>query len=233
MRSRLNEAILGCALALGLTACTDMGELRRESKTVDSAGAQSVEVRLRMGAGELRFAGGANALMEAEFAHRGRYREPEVDYRVSGTKGILTVRERRSGFVFRSSRNDWDLRLKSGIPADLNISLGAGEGRLDLRDIDVRSLDVDMGVGSMQLDLRGKRGQSFDVSIDGGIGSGQIRLPSDVGVRVRVDGGIGSVNAPGFTKSGHVYTNDALGKSPVTIDIRVDAGIGSINLSLD
>jgi hypothetical protein len=233
MKSRFNGVVLGCTLALGLAGCADWGELRTETKTVDAAGAQSVEVRLKMGAGELRFAGGARALMDAEFVHRGRYRIPEVDYRVSGSKGILTVRQRRSGFLFGSSRNDWDLRLNSSLPADLDISLGAGESKLDLRDVDVRSLNVDMGVGSVQLDLRGKRGQSFDVSIDGGIGSGHIRLPSDVGVRVRVDGGIGSVSAHGFTKSGHVYTNDALGKSPVTIDIKIDAGIGSINLSLD
>ena len=132
-----------------------------------------------------------------------------------------------------SSKNEWDVRLNGGIPIKLEVDLGAGESRLDLSDIDLRSLTIDMGVGEMKLDLRGRCEQNLDVSIDGGIGSGTLYLPGDAGVRVRVDGGIGSVHAPGFNKSGHVYTNDSYGKAPITIDIDIDAGIGSIDLRLD
>jgi hypothetical protein len=234
MKMRSGWIILGSALVLMTAGCTDVGELTTESKTVSAEGAMSVEVNLKMGAGELRLAGGAQALMEARFVHRGRHRTPEVDYHVSGGKGFLTVRQRRSGvIVFGHSRNDWDMQLNSAIPADLDVSLGAGESKLDLREVDVRSLKVDMGVGEMQLDLRGKRSQSLDVNINGGVGSATIRLPGDVGIRAKVDGGIGSVDARGFGKNGHVYTNEAYGKSAVTIDIKVDAGIGSINLVLD
>jgi hypothetical protein len=227
--------LTGCGLALLAAGCVERGELATESKTIAAEGAQSVEVRLKMGAGKLRLVGAAQtALLEARFAHRGRYRMPEVNYQVSGTRGILTVGRRRSRVIsFGHSRNDWDLKLNSAIPADLNISLGAGENNLDLREVDVRSLKVNMGVGEMRLDLRGQRSQSLDVSIDGGVGSAIIRLPDDVGVRAKVDGGIGSVSAHGFSKSGHFYTNAAYGKSPVTIDIRVDAGIGSIILELE
>lgn len=234
MKSMSGWIVVGCAFAIMTAGCANVGELTTEGKTVSAEGARSVEVNLRMGAGKLRLAGGAQALMEARFVHRGRYRVPDVSYHVSGDKGFLTVRQRRSGIiVFGHSRNNWDLRLNSAIPADLDVSLGAGENKLDLREVDVRSLKVDMGVGEMQLDLRGKRSQSLDVNIDGGVGSATIRLPGDVGIRAKVDGGIGSVDAHGFSKNGHVYTNEAYGKSAVTIDIKVDAGIGSINLVLD
>jgi 3-keto-L-gulonate-6-phosphate decarboxylase len=234
MKYRLGLIILGCAAVLALTGCEDMEDLITDSKTVEAAAAEAVEMNVKMGAGELRVSGGAQALMEAEFTHRTRRRAPEVDYRVIGTKGFLSVRQRRGGGVFiGSSRNEWDIRLNSGIPADLKINLGAGESRLDLAEIDLRSLTVDMGVGEMKLDLRGKHERDLHVSIDGGIGSGTIYLPREVGVRVRVDGGIGSVDAREFDKKGHVYTNDAYGKSPVTIDISIDAGIGSIDLRLD
>ncbi|HUU37940.1 MAG TPA: toast rack family protein [Candidatus Desulfaltia sp.] len=233
MKHRLGLIILGCA-ALALVACEDMGNLTTDTKTVEAAGAEAVEVNVKMGAGELQVSGGAQALMEAEFTHRTRRRAPEVDYQISGTKGILTVRHRRSGGLFLgNSKNDWDVRLSNRIPIDLEIDMGAGESRLDLAEVDLRSLTVDMGVGEMKLDLRRKHERDLDVSIDGGIGSGTIYLPGNVGVRVRVDGGIGSVHAPGFAKNGHVYTNEAYGKSPVTIDISVDAGIGSIDLRLD
>jgi len=234
MKHRFGLIILGCAAALAMLGCEDMGDLTTDSKTVEAAGAETVEVNLKMGAGELQVSGGAQALMEAEFTYRTRRRPPEVDYRVTGTKGFLTVRQHRRGGVFiGSSKNEWDVRINSRIPADLRINLGAGESTLDLADIDLRSLTVDMGVGEMKLDLRGKHDRNLDVTVDGGIGSGTIYLPREVGVRVRIDGGIGSVDAHEFSKNGHIYTNDAYGKSPVTIDISIDAGIGSIDLRLD
>jgi hypothetical protein len=234
MKYRLGWIIAGCILSLMVIGCEDMGDITTETKTVEPAGAESAEVNLKMGAGELRVSGSAHALMEAEFTYRTRRRPPEVDYHVSGGRGILTVRNRRTGGPnFGSSKNEWDIRLNNRIPIKLDVDLGAGESRLDLSDIDLRGLTIDMGVGEMKLDLRRRYEQNMDVSIDGGIGSATIYLPSQVGVRVRVDGGLGSVHAPGFAKSGHVYTNDAYGKSPVTIEVSIDAGIGSIDLRLD
>jgi hypothetical protein len=228
-------ALLAGGLALlAAGACVERGELVTEHRIVAAGGASSVTVSLKMGAGELRLSGGARELMEARFVHRGRYRAPEVSYDVSGGKGYLAVRQRRSGFInFGSSRNDWDVKLSSAIPADLDIDLGAGKNSLDLRDVDTRSVRIDMGVGELDLDLRGRRDQNMKVTVDGGVGSATIRLPAAVGVRARVSGGIGSVEAAGFAKSGHIYTNEAYGKSPVSIDLSVDAGIGSIRLAVD
>jgi uncharacterized protein (UPF0548 family) len=234
MKKRFGRIILACAAAISLAGCEDMGNLTTDSKTVEAAGAQAVEMNLRMGAGELRVSGGAQALMEAEFTRRTRQQPAEVDYRVSGTKGFLAVRQRHtSGLFSGNSHYEWDIRVNNEMPTDLKIDLGAGESRLDLDQIDLRSLSVDMGVGEMKLDLSGKHDRDLKVSIDGGIGSGTVFLPREVGVRVRVDGGIGSVDAHEFRKDGHVYTNDAYGKSPVTIDVSIEAGIGSIDLRLE
>jgi hypothetical protein len=105
--------ILGCGLAIFAAGCTEMGELTSETKTVSAEGAQSVDVNLKMGAGALRLSGGAQAaLLEARFVHRARYRTPNVTYHVSGDKGYLTVRQRRSRFInFGNARNDWDMKL--------------------------------------------------------------------------------------------------------------------------
>ena len=233
MKNWSSWIIAGCILVLTFVGCEDMGDLTTDTRTVEADGAESADVNLKMGAGELRVSGGAHALMEAEFTYRARRRAPEVDYHVSGGRGALTVRHRRSGPNFGSSKNEWDIRLNGGIPIKLDVDLGAGESRLDFSDIDLRGLTIDMGVGEMKLDLRRSYERDLDVSIDGGIGSATIYLPASAGVRVRVDGGIGSVHAPDFTKNHHVYTNDAYGKAPITIDVSVDAGIGSIDLRLD
>jgi N-terminal domain of toast_rack, DUF2154 len=234
MKNTLGLTILACAVALSLAGCEDMGNLTTDSKTIEAGSAEAVEMNLRMGAGELRVSGGAEALMEGEFTRRTKQRPAEVDYRVAGTKGFLAVRQRHtSGLFAGNSHYEWDIRLNNEMPTDLKIDLGAGESRLNLAQIDLRSLSVDMGVGEMRLDLSGKHERDLEVSIDGGIGSGKIYLPRDVGVRVRVDGGIGSVDAHEFRKEGHVYMNDAYGKSPVTIDVSIEAGIGSIDLRLE
>jgi hypothetical protein len=226
----------GILLLTGLfVACDEPRELQTDNRTVAAGGAKTAEVELRMGAGELRLAGAnQDALLEATFRYNRARLKPEVDYRVSGTTGILRIgRHGRSGISFGRTRNEWDLRLNKAIPLDLKINLGAGESRLDLRGLELSSLDINTGVGEMKLDLRGPHPKGFRVKIDGGVGSGTLYLPADVGVRVKVDGGIGSVNAHGLSKDHHVYTNDAYGKSSVTIDIEIDAGIGSLDLRVE
>jgi hypothetical protein len=216
-----------------VAACVEVGELREDYHAVDLDEARSVEVRLRMSAGEMALQGGARKLMEGYFEYNVDRWKPEVDYYVSGRQGRLTIeQERRSGVPLGDSKNKWDIQLNDDVPIELTIDFGAGEGHLDLHSIDLRRLEIDMGVGELTLDLTGRRLEDLKVNIDGGIGSATIYLPENIGVRVRVDGGIGSVDAPGMRKSDHVFTNDAYGETDVAIDIDIDAGIGSIDLRL-
>lgn len=229
--------IAALALAvLGVTAaCDEPRRISTETKTVALEGAQRAEVSLRMGAGELRVRGAdQEALLEAEFRfNRERFR-PAVDYRLFGDKGILEVRHaRRQGIPLGSVRNTWELSLCRAVPLDLDIDLGAGESRLDLRGLRLSSVEIDMGVGEVRLDISGPHRESFRVKIDGGIGSGRLTLPSEAGVRIKVDGGLGSVDTRGLSKQGGYYVNDAYGRSEVTIEIDIDAGIGSLDLRVE
>jgi hypothetical protein len=227
---------LGFVLLAGLlTACDEPIPLQTDHQTVAPGGAKAVEVELRMGAGELRLGGAAqSALLEATFKYNRASLRPEVDYHVSGDTGVLMVGTRHShGIHFGRTRNEWDLRLGQALPTELRVNLGAGESRLDLRGLDLSQLDVEMGVGEMILDLRGPHAKSFSVKIDGGVGSGRVYLPAEVGVRARVHGGIGSVNTRGLVKDGHVYTNEAYGRSAVTVDVEISAGIGSLDLRVE
>ncbi len=232
-RSLIKTAFLALILAALVAACdNEPRSLLTETKTVAAGGAKSVEVDLRMGAGELRLSGAAQeALLEATFHFNRDRLRPEVEYRVSGDTGVLRIGTRRHpGVYFGNVRNDWDLRLGQALPVSLSLNLGAGESRLDLRGLDLSGVDIDMGVGEMTLDLSGPHARSFRVAINGGIGSATVYLPDDVGVRARVHGGLGSIRARGLRKEGRLYTNDAYGKSPITIDLEIDGGIGSIDL---
>lgn len=220
-------------IGFAAAACDEPRNMMRETKSVALDGAARAEVRVQMGAGEMRLSSADQAaLLEASFEFNRERNRPEVVYRVSGDKGILEVRHaRRHGVNFGPIRNRWDLVLGRTVPLDLDIDLGAGHGEIDLRGLEIGRVDMDMGVGEVNLDIRGPRAAGFPIKIDGGVGSARLLLPAEVGVRVKVDGGLGSVNPRGLTKqSKGVYVNDAFGRSAVTIDVDIDAGIGSLDL---
>jgi hypothetical protein len=232
-RFKIGIAIL--AVAALVAACDGPQNMMTETRMVALDGATRAEVRMSMGAGELKLrAADQAALLEASFEFNRERNRPEVDYRTFGGKGILEVRHaRRHGINFGTTRNRWDLVLSKSVPLDIKIDLGAGRNDLDLRGLEIERLEIDMGVGETDLDLRGTPVNGFLVKISGGVGSGKIALPSEVGVRVKVDGGLGSVDAHGLTKQAGAYVNDAYGKSPITIDVDIDAGIGSLDLTCE
>ena len=229
---------LFCLVALvflaGIACDRVAREMQTTSSTVPLAGIKSSEIRIRPGAGEVVVRGGEiGDLMKADFRFNRRHWEPRVDFSDSGGRGRLVVERPRSRtFLLGRVRNEWDIELTNRIPLDLDFDFGAGKANLDLRGLSLRSLVIDMGVGELELDLTGDRSESLKASIDGGIGHATILLPSDIGVRVRIDGGLGAVDAPGFSKNGHDYTNAAFGRSKIEIDLEIDAGIGQIDLKM-
>jgi N-terminal domain of toast_rack, DUF2154 len=223
--------LLTIALIAG-AACVRVGEMKEKTVVTPLENADSAELDLRIGAGELKIQPGAtDALMSGYFKYNVKRWEPEITYRKSGSKGYLRIEQHKSsGITLGNTRNLWDLQVNNKIPLDLQLNLGAGEANLDLNGLQVKSLEIHMGVGSLSLDLSADRTANLEGSIHGGVGSGTILLPKTTGVRVRVDGGIGSVNTSGFSKSGDTYTNEAYGKTPASIELNIKAGIGSIEL---
>ena len=232
-----------------------VGPLQEESQTVEWDGEEPVRVEFDMGAGQLDVAGGAEGLLDADFAYNIAAYKPEVSY----SDGRLVVRQPdaeggASLLDFDDYRYEWYLRLAEDVPMVMTVDLGAGQAQLNLGSLSLTSLDantgagevtidlagaaslsdleIKIGAGDMTLDLRGDHSVDLDVRINGGVGRATIKLPRDVGVRVEIDGGLGAVNAAGLTKDGNTYTNDAYGQSDVTVRIDVNAGVGEINLAL-
>jgi hypothetical protein len=109
--------------------------MQRQSEAVDLENAQSVVAELRMGAGELNLTGGADALMEADFAYNVSEWEPEVSYDLSRETGELTVEQGGSDEGVRlggDARNEWEVRLNDEVQTELHVEMGAGESDLDL-----------------------------------------------------------------------------------------------------
>jgi hypothetical protein len=208
--------------------------MQRDSQKVQPENAQTVRAHLKIGAGELNVSGGADALMEAEFAYNVADWKPDVSYDVSGDTGELSV-EQGSGQDVRpggAARNEWEVLFSDEMPTDLRVQMGAGESSLDLDSLTLTGLDLQMGAGKTTVDLTGDYTSDFDASIQGGVGEATVMLPSEVGVRARAEGGLGNINAKGLKKEGDAYVNEAYGSSDVTLEVEVQGGVGQINLEV-
>jgi hypothetical protein len=234
--------LLVAAVALFVGACgtqpggtqQQVGKMQRESKSVDLKNAQSARAQLKLGAGELHLAGGADQLMEGEFSYNVSEWKPKVSYEVSGEKGELVVKQ-GSGEDVRlgaDARNEWDISLNDEVPTDLVVQMGAGESDLDLDSLTLTGVDLQMGAGKTTVDLTGDYAKSFDASIQGGVGEATVLLPSEVGVKAKAEGGLGKINAEGLKRVGDSYVNDAYGESDVNLSVDVQGGIGQINLKV-
>jgi hypothetical protein len=195
-------------------------------------------------------------LLDANFTYNVAELKPEVDY--SG--GTLTVRtpdvETGIGSLLDVAdyRYEWDLRLKDDVPMELHVNVGAGRtdlklGSLSLTRLDVAGgagemlvdlsgsasltrLDIAGGAGALTVDLTGAWQNDLEATIGGGVGQRILILPRDTGVRVKVEVGIGGVDAPGLSKEGEYYVNDAYGQSEVTLYLDVAGGVGETELRL-
>jgi hypothetical protein len=225
------------AISVAAVSCTSganwpSGPVQTETRSVQLGDAKTVRAEIKMGAGEMTLGGGARDLFEGEFASAVARWKPQVDYSVSGSRGLLTVRQPEGSGPMRNSKNQWDLHFNNRVPLELSVELGAGKSTLELGALALSRLDVKMGVGETIVNLAGDWKNDLQARIHGGVGQATVKLPRDVGVRVRARGGIGEIRAGELKKDGDIYTNDAYGKSPVTLSVDVEGGIGQINLEI-
>ncbi len=207
--------------------------MRTESQSVELGDAKSVSVKINMGAGDLEVTGGAEKLLEADFAYNVAKLKPKVEF----TDGTLVVQHPEVKGLpslqgITDYRNEWDLRLSNEVPMSLSVDMGAGNSDLQLAALSLTGLDIILGAGKSTVDLSGDWVRDLDATIDTGAAEITVRLPRDVGVRVEVEAGVGTIDAPGLTRDGGVYTNAAYGVSEVTLHVNIEAGVGRINLEL-
>lgn len=226
--------VLISAVLVFSTSCTvdvsPRGPLKTESESIPLDKSEMVRVVLNMGAGDLRLKGGSSQLLEAEFRYDRPALKPMVRYDVSGFRGHLNIEQPSQHLHSNMGQYSWDLSLNDEKPIDLNVHFGAGTARLEAGSLTLRSVEIDMGVGELRLDLRGTPKRDYDVNIRGGVGEATVYLPSSAGIIADASGGIGGIQVHGLHKSEGHYVNDAYGHAKATIRVDVRGGVGAINL---
>jgi hypothetical protein len=228
--------ISGCTLNVGNRGgpVERPGEMIEETESVELTKAERVNVELQMGAGKLEVEGGAAKLMEADFAYNIPSWKPEIHFEETGFRGRLTVKQGSGSAVMGQSRNEWRIRLSDKTTLDLDIKCGAGDGLLDLRGIDLRSVSVKMGAGRVDMDLRSEYKHDFDVNVEGGVGEATIRLPKGLPVEARAQGGIGEIEVRGLTKEeDNLWVSAGSGSDRPAIRLNVKGGVGAIKIYAD
>jgi len=207
--------------------------MRHENQAVDLQGATTIHASVQSPAGQVIIGGGSSRTLDADFNFADSYGSPVVDYHVRSGVGELTVTQDGNSPHFGVSHNDWNLRFSNTLPLELKVDMGAGDGRLRLRDVPVTRLSLNMGAGRVDVDLTGDRAKDVDADVEGGVGQATVRLPRKVGVIAHASGGIGGISAHGFKQDGDEYTNEAYGKTAATIHLKVAGGVGMITLLLE
>jgi len=225
----LGLILSGCVIERGVRVT------RHDSVSVARDASEFLRVNLNMGVGNLNLSsGGTGKFLDGTFAYDIGSWKPVVQYSSSAGHGVLTVQQPGSHQSnMGNSRYQWDLRLANDIPIDLSVRFGAGEARLKLGALSLRSVEVEMGVGELDLDLRGAPQRDYDVRVRGGVGEATIRLPRDVGVSAEARGGIGEVHTERLRREGAHWVNDAYDRAKTSIHLDVQGGIGAINLISD
>jgi hypothetical protein len=206
-------------------------EVVTETKTVERGKAEMVRAEIAMGAGELRLQGGAKALFEGSFSSNVDDYRPEVRYDSTGFRGNLTVRQCAShSRIGNRVQNRWEMKLGDGVPLDLNVTLGAGESRLLLGSLTLRSAEVRLGAGRCEVDLRGTPRHSYELRVRGGVGEAVVYVPRDAAVEAEAAGGLGEIEVSGLQREGRAWRSANYGKSPYTIRLDIKGGIGAIRI---
>ncbi len=205
------------------------GSSEVENASIELQGANSANLKISHGAGELRIHGGANA---NEFAH-GTF-SGGLEHKASRNGDRLEVRMRPAkdfiNFPFLGPRTqlDWDVALNSNIPTALTLNLGANRSLLDLRDMNITDLDLDTGASDTKLTLPAKG--RFRADLDLGAASLEVIVPE--GLSARIHASVGAVDlkvdATRFPHNGKYYQSPDYENAINAVDMTIDAGAASI-----
>lgn len=232
MRKGMLVSLVLIMLTVGsgcITSSNDPGPTQTFQQDVEATTETSVSAILDMSAGGLTVGASQDllAIIEAKYTQDAWL--PQYSYELDATTGMLTVEQKTSVSLNSGNVNEWDIKLGTELPLELDAHLGAGDMELDLSDLDIVYLKADLGAGDMVVNMRGAYSHDAEVRLSVGAGDLHLLVPRDVGATIIVEDGT-DVEAYDLMVQGDAYTNTAYGQSSVTITIYVSIGAGDVLL---
>lgn len=224
--------LVGGILWLGFT---QTGRVTGSPMTIEEIlpdGAKQADINLDIPAGSVSIGAGSEGGLLASgdiMLPKGLSLVPKSES--SGSLVTFTLKTEGSTmvpFVSPGLEPDWNLKLNSILPMDLNINLAAGEQMLDLRGTHVQELDINTAVGRSIIILPD---QKLTGVIKGAVGVITIKVPKDAAVLIKNEGGLSPSFLPaGYIRSGQQIVSPTLGSGKPTITLTVGQAVGFIRI---
>ena len=217
-----------------------LGGVTTSTLSIPKGSAESAQVTLNLGTGNLDLDGaaGSESLATGTLEYFQNRSAPEQSSNTVDGKAVLTLRQREeSGFDianwFGSGHGvEWNVHLNPAVPMEVTADLGTGNSTLDLSQLKVTDVNVDSGAGNTTVVFPRNAG-SVTGKIDGGVGNLNLKVPDGVEARIDASSGIGNINTDNrFTKQGeHIYTTSGYDKATNKLDLKLDVGVGNVEIS--
>jgi len=152
----------------------------------------------------------------------------EINFESARLTGIAPFSNQESSYYFiLGNRN---------LITDLNIVLGAGEGKVDLDSTIVDNIFAQAGAGKLSLNLDGRSLPNGDIKIQVGAGEVILTLPKNVGYELEYNLGIGTITVDGeeiatFIGEDDNYKSENYESSNIKVKIVADVGVGSLAIN--
>jgi len=198
-------------------------------------GASAGNVLLTFGPGNLEISGGSagDNLMEATVYAGSAPWEPEVSENTTGPVKTLSVTDKghhSKEFFAVDAKRQWKIHLNEQVPIGLDVTIGVGDSRLDLGDLNLTALNVNAGVGGSEIDLGGYHGGRFDAMINSGVGDLELRVPSMSNTRITTSNGLGDVDVKGLRFDNGAYVTPGYDSAKPVNEIQIQHKVGSVTL---
>lgn len=196
------------------------------------ASAQSANINIKTGVGNVKIAGGANGLIE------GNLQSNFLEITQSSTVGNgvqAASLETTGGMAWNWMSggrfvNELDLKINSDMPVSLNLNSGVSSISADFSGIQLEQANITSGMSSVDIIL-GDKVQNSSLKIDAGLSSIKIHIPQNVGAKLRVSGGMNSRTLDKFTSvDENNFISDNYNSSNSTVNIETNGGMSSLQI---
>lgn len=219
-----------------LASCSgvETGDIQSDKTSINIQEEKSLDVSVRLGAGDLTLQGGTSKVAEAEFTYNVEKLKPVVDYQIKDQTGQLAVNQSNmnvpvgkiEGLVYKA-----DMLVNESLPTKLYVKTGAGTNLLNLSNLNLQGAEIYSGVGQTTINMDGDYKKGFEAKIESGVGNTKVIAPKNVGVEIFVDSGVGQVETSGLiTKDKGLYVNEAFEKAKVKIKMNIKMGVGDLQI---
>ena len=184
-----------------------------QTVSIERGSATTATMRFQVGAGRFELSGGARALLEASSQNA------DLRERVTRSGDRADVRLEQEFDGFTGFDRAVSAKVASDVPMTIRLEAGAGEFRLDLREVKTTEVRVDTGAAELAVVLPKPTG-NVPVTIHAGASSIVIEVPAGVEAKVTVKGGL--VSTSGRTETpGYAAATDR-------VTVTIEAGASSI-----